>query len=108
VSIIDPADQLRPEMLCRVEFLETRNPSTPGSVASSLATWIPHGSLTNDTVWVCDPESKRVQKRAVTANGETRDGHVRITDGLRPGEWVVLSPANLRDGQRVHPNLIQP
>lgn len=108
VSIINPADQLRPEMLCRVEFLENRNPSKPGSVATSLATWIPFDALTDEAVWVCDPESKRVQKRTVITNGETHDGHIRITDGLRPGEWVVLSPRELRDGQRVNPNLIQP
>ncbi len=108
VSIIDPADQLRPEMLCRVEFLETQSPSSPARAASSLATWIPQNSLTDGAVWVCDPESKRVNKRAVTATEETRDGHVRIADGLRPGEWVVLSPADLRDGRRVTPNRIQP
>jgi len=108
VRIIDPADQLRPEMLCRVEFMETRNPSSPARTALTLATWIPQNSLTTDAVWVCDPESKRVGKRSVTASGETRDGYVRISDGLRPGEWIVLSPRDLRDGQRVRPNLTQP
>lgn len=111
VSITDPVEQLRPEMLCRVEFLESKNPSSPGTpsrAASSLATWIPQNALTDGAVWVCDPESKRVQKRDVAASDESRDGHILINDGLRPGEWVVLSPTDLRDGQRVHPNLTQP
>lgn len=111
VSITDPVDRLRPEMLCRVEFLESQTPSshgTPARSASSLATWIPHSALTDGAVWVCDPESRRVQKRAVTAYDESRDGHVRIINGLRPGEWVVLSPTDLRDGQRVSPNLTNP
>lgn len=110
VSIIDPADQLRPEMLCRVEFLETRTPSPgkPARATASLVTWIPETALTGGAVWVCDPESKRVQKRAVTATNETRDGHIRISGGLRPGEWVVLSPADLRDGRRVNPKLTPP
>jgi RND family efflux transporter MFP subunit len=108
VSIIDPADQLRPEMLCRVEFLETAANSTSVRTTSLLATWIPPSALSDGAVWVCDPESKRVQKRTVTATDETRDGHIRITDGLRPGEWVVLLPRDLRDGKRVNPKLTQP
>lgn len=108
VSITSPVDQLRPEMLCRVEFLESPNPSSAGAPAratSSLATWIPQRALTDGAVWVCGPESKCVQKRAVTATEEIRDGHIRIADGLQPGEWVVLSPTDLRDGKRVNPNL---
>jgi multidrug efflux pump subunit AcrA (membrane-fusion protein) len=98
-------------MLCRVEFLEAPNPSSPGTTAhagSSLATWIPQNALNDGAVWVCDPESKRVQKRAVVASDESRDGYILINDGLRPGEWVVLSPTDLRDGNRVQPNLKQP
>ena len=108
VSMIDPADQLRPEMLCRVEFLETKDAPSPARAAPSLATWIPPSALADGTVWVCDPESRRVRKRSVIAASETRDGHIRIADGLRPGEWVVLTPRDLRDGQRVNTNLIQP
>lgn len=110
VSIVDPVDQLRPEMLCRVEFLETRSPSSDKAAraAASLATWVPEAALAENAVWVCDPESKRVRKRAVSATAESRDGHIRITDGLRPGEWVVLSPRDLRDGKRVNPKLTTP
>lgn len=110
VSIMDPADQLRPEMLCRVEFLETRtaSPGKPALAAASLATWIPESALTGKAVWVCDPESKRVQKRSITASDESRDGHIRIAEGLRPGEWVVLSPRDLRDGKRVNPRFPTP
>lgn len=112
VAIADPVDQLRPEMLCRVEFLESQTPSTTTATAThpatSLATWIPRNALVDDVVWICDPETKRVEKRTVTAAGETRDAHARISEGLRPGEWVVLSPAGLRKDQRVTPNLKTP
>lgn len=109
VSIDDPVNELRPEMLCRVEFLENRGGSgtAPARVAGSLATWIPEAALSEDAVWVCDSESNRVTKQAVVAASETRDGFVRINEGLRPGQWVVLSPNNLRDGKRVTPNLVQ-
>jgi len=105
VRIIDPIDQLRPEMLCRVEFLGAAS-SMPGqSVGGSLATWVPESAVNDGIAWVCDPESKRVEKRAIQVSTETRDGHVRIAEGLRPGERVILAPKNLREGQRVNPVL---
>jgi RND family efflux transporter MFP subunit len=104
VRILDPVEALRPEMLCRAEFLAPPSDGRPSTTAAStLALWIPEAALRGDTVWVCDPDRKRVAQRAVKATGETRDGHVRIADGLRPGEWVVLSPAELTDGRRVDP-----
>jgi RND family efflux transporter MFP subunit len=104
VRILDPVDQLRPEMLCRVEFFGKGQ----GATAASLATWAPEAALTGGTAWVFDPDTMRVARRAVQASTETRDGFVRVLDGLRPGEQVVLSPQGLRDGQRVNPEPRQP
>lgn len=106
VRILDPVDQLRPEMLCRVEFFGST--AQPGQSTGLLATWVPQAALTEGTAWVFDPEAKRVAKRSVQASTETRDGFVRVIDGLRPGERVVLSPQGLRDGQRVNPEPARP
>lgn len=110
VSIIDPVDQLRPEMLCRVEFLSTANTdsSFPQTAVGNVATWIPEAALNDGTAWVCDPETKRVEKRIIKATSEKREDMIRTAEGLRPGEWVVISPPNLKDGQRVNPTLKQP
>lgn len=110
VSITDPVDQLRPEMLCRVEFLAmaSNGTTTTQTASGAIATWIPESAASNGTAWVCDPESKRVTKREIKTTSEKREGLVRITEGLRPGEWVVLSPEDLNDGQRVNPTLKQP
>lgn len=105
VSITDPVDQLRPEMLCRVEFVAM---STSPTATGSVATWIPESAVDAGTAWVCDPESKRVSKRAIKPTTESREGHLRISEGLRPGEWVVLSPGKLSDKQRVNPTLQKP
>jgi RND family efflux transporter MFP subunit len=105
VSITDPVDQLRPEMLCRVEFLGIA--STGPASQQSIATWIPDSAASDGSAWVCDPESKRVSRRAIKKSTEARDGFIRVSEGLRPGEWVVLAPANLNDGQRVNPTLQQ-
>ena len=103
VRIDNPTEQLRPEMLCRVEFIGSSNggPGAPGS----LATWVPQEALDNGGVWVCDPETKRVSKRAIQATSESREGMLRIADGLRPGEQVVIAPRGLREGQRVNPKM---
>jgi len=109
VRILDPIDLLRPEMLCRVEFLGAARPAGGAAVSGgALATWIPQGALRDAAVWVCDPESKRVLLRPVRAGDEVRDGHRRILAGLQPGEWVVLDPAGLTDKQRVNPHLFEP
>jgi RND family efflux transporter MFP subunit len=106
VRITDPVDQLRPEMLCRVEFLGTG--LTRDVPSQAVSTWIPEAAANDGGTWVCDPESNRVSKRDIQKTAETRDGFIRVSEGLRPGEWVVLSPANLTDGQRVNPTLQQP
>ena len=105
VRILDPVEQLRPEMLCRAEFLALESSAqSPPSVSQALASWIPRNALADGFVWICDPESKRVRRRAVSASAEFRDDFVRIDSGVRPGELVVRSPAGLADGQRVHPS----
>ena len=106
VSITDPVDQLRPEMLCRVEFMGVAQ--TTSATQQAVTTWIPEAAAGDGNAWVCDPESKRVSKRNIRKSTETREGFIRVSEGLRPGEWVVLSPGNLRPGQRVNPTLTQP
>lgn len=111
VRIENPSDRLRPEMLCRVEFLHASRTAggTVGKTAGhALATWIPSGALDGNSAWVCDPDTKRVNRRDISATGESKDGFHRIADGLKPGEWVVISPAGLSDGQRVNPQLRKP
>lgn len=108
VRIENPSDQLRPEMLSRVEFLHAGNKSEGSASDTALATWIPADVLDENTVWICDPDSKRVSRRAVRRTGETQDGFRRIAEGLKPGEWVVRSPAGLSDGQRVNPKFNKP
>lgn len=102
VRILNPVDQLRPEMLCRAEFLGS---TAASGNSSGLASWVPESALSDGHVWSCDPESKRITKRAVQLANETRDGFLRIASGVSPGEWVILAPENLREGQRVNPTL---
>ena len=108
VRIENPSDQLRPEMLCRVEFLHAGKKTGGTTPTPALSTWIPTDALAENAVWVCDPDTNRVNRRSVNPADETKDGFRRIAEGLQPGEWVVLSPAGLSDGQRVNPQRKKP
>lgn len=110
VRIKAPSDVLRPEMLCRVEFLGSSGGSESSQPKESgdLALWIPAEALSNNTVWVFDSDAGRISKRAVKGSTDKRDNYVRIQEGLNPGEQVVLSPGNMSEGQRIKPIFAQP
>jgi RND family efflux transporter MFP subunit len=109
VRVTNPAAKLRPEMLCRAEFLDTAsNPNPAGSPAANagnLAVFVPESAISDSAVWVCDPDTKRVNRRVIVSTAETRDGYRRLESGIRPGEWIVREPAGLREGQRVNPKV---
>lgn len=55
------------------------------------------------TVWVVDPESGRVNRRAIET-GPVQGGNLAVLKGLAPGERIVTTGVHhLRDGMRVHP-----
>lgn len=98
VVIEDPDDALRPEMLCRVEFLEAS--SGLATTTRGLGLWIPKAALDGSRVWVIDPDSHRVSAREVTLGGSL-DLRQETLSGLRPGERIVLNPKSLSENQRV-------
>jgi multidrug resistance efflux pump len=102
VRIADPSDKLRPEMLSRVEFLEILREDKPDTSATGVAVYVPASALTEGTVWVCDADTRRAERRQVVSSA-TAENLVRIDSGLRPGEWVVSDPAGLREGERLKP-----
>ena len=103
VTIDDPHDALRPEMLCRVEFHEAS--STTATPTRGITLWVPEAAVDGEQVWVIDPDSDRVKPHKVVL-GSTRDGMRKIETGILPGARVVLDPSGLRSEQRVQP--IQP
>jgi HlyD family secretion protein len=103
VRIEKPNDKLRPEMLSRVEFFETTL-STKDTVAEStdIAVYIPQEAIQDNQVWICDPDTRLAERRAVNP-GVTKDGMVLVSPEIRPGEWVVTKPLDLKTGQRLKP-----
>lgn len=111
VRLLDPDEQLRPEMLCRAEFLAVEQDGASGSAATPggrAAIFAPGSALSGDgrerRVWALDAGGKRLERRSVVVEPESRDGYLRVIEGLRPGEFVVSDPPNdLEAGERVKP-----
>jgi RND family efflux transporter MFP subunit len=114
VRIDAPDARLRPEVLCRVEFWSsataaTTDPSRAAGAAGGLALWVPEVALpepsaTEQQVWVVDPLSSTVERRAIRVDRAARDGYRRVLDGLRANETVVTGGAeSLTEGRRVTP-----
>lgn len=103
VRIENPNDKLRPEMLSRVEFFETVIPTTDAVVESTgIAVYVPQEAIQDNQVWICDPDTKRAERRAVNP-GVIKDGMALVSPEVRPGEWVVTKPLDLKIGQRLNP-----
>ncbi len=116
VELLEPDPRLRPEMLCRAEFLPLQSRQTGSEVAqrsqpSGVQVFIPERALiTRDddraSVWTITTDDQRLTRRDLRL-GQERDGHWQVLDGLRPGERLVLNPlADLTEGQRVLPRLV--
>lgn len=109
VRLLNPDEQLRPEMLCRAEFLAAGRGAAAGPPASPsgrAAIYVPEAVLSGSgrerTVWALNASGKRVERRSVVVDPEPRDGHLQVVEGLRPGEFVVQDPpVDLEPGERV-------
>lgn len=107
VRILDPDEKLRPEMLSRVEFLDTGISTTTEAVEGrhSVAVYVPEQALREDIVWLCDPDTNRAIRREVSVSSTVRENLLRIEEGILPGEWIILDPpATLQPNQRLKPN----
>lgn len=110
VKVMDPDARLRPDMLCRAEFLSgtqdaARGISEAGSGRVDL--FVPEAALLSPSgrdarVWVVDSTGERIEKRDVVLGAETREGYRLVHEGLRPGDRVVVNPAtDLESGERI-------
>lgn len=111
VRLLESHELLRPEMLCRAEFLASdraevasleSSPASSGRVALYLAETALVRSGESVGAWVLDAEGQRIEFRELHLGEEHRDGHIRVSEGLRSGDFVVNHPpSDLDQGQRV-------
>lgn len=107
VAILDPDPRMRPEMLCRVEFIGSAT-RAPATASGKRLIWIPAAAVLDEgnkdtaVVWVIDPVNETAARRTITIGAEVRDGYRPVLDGLRAGEKVVINGADrLRPGALV-------
>jgi len=119
VAIEQPTAGLRPDILCRAEFLASRRgsvaerPDMPGTGSRTrpsgdlLMVLVPESALVETAgqeviVWVVDETGRRAERREVTLTGEDREGYRVVRGGLLPGDRVILSGhRNMREGKRI-------
>ena len=115
VMINDPDERLRPDMLCRAEFLAAAGPSDTNrpdrtQPSGNLRVYVPEIAFiqrnpSSAEVWVLAGSGKHIQRQTVQLGTETREGFVRVLEGLNPGDRVVARPApDLEAGMRVVAN----
>ncbi len=110
VAIEQPDPRMRPEMLCRVEFLgagQRQGAGRSGTANQSL--WIPERALTapvdaegNSQVWVVDSVTETARLRDVRLAEPVRNGMREVFEGLLAGERVVVEGIDrLKPGSKV-------
>ncbi len=110
VAIEQPDPRMRPEMLCRVEFLGAGQRTGAGrSGAANQSLWIPERALTapvdaegNSRVWVVDSVTETARLRDVRLAEPVRNGMREVFEGLLAGERVVVEGIDrLKPGSKV-------
>jgi multidrug efflux pump subunit AcrA (membrane-fusion protein) len=109
VALKNPDARLRPEMLVRGKFFalakgggENASRNAPEITSGRLSIFMPEEALVSgDAAWVVTSE-ETAEFRNLQLGREKRDGHIKVLEGLRSGERVILPPhKNLENGLRV-------
>jgi RND family efflux transporter MFP subunit len=104
VRILDPDESLLPDMSARITFLAERPPPGEEKPYVTVPERAVHGGDDGAFVWLV-AEGKAL-RRPVRVGGAASDGRVRIENGLRGGETVVLDDVGLEEGAPVAPRAV--
>jgi RND family efflux transporter MFP subunit len=113
VAFLEPDPLLRPEMLCRAEFLSFQKSEQNGAKdfsanqSTKIDLFVPENALTEltgnvATVWTLDEDKVSSVKRAVLLGAQRKDGYVQVIKGLNSGDPVIINPpSDLKQGDRI-------
>lgn len=105
VRLIDPSEELKPEMLARARFLGRA--STTSAPAGSARIFVPlayvhRGEQGHAHVVIVNQSRETAQMRAITLGSATLGDSIEVLDGLQAGDRIIAGdPMQIRDGQRV-------
>lgn len=119
VILLEPDARLRPDMLCRAEFLGAPDGSSLQSQASftrnsRIRIFVTEDALLNRdgssaSVWTLDPSGERAELRSITIRKVPDSDLIEVTEGLRPGDPIIKNaPADLVSGEKVKPITQEP
>ncbi len=106
VRIKDPAGELKPDMLARVQFVTTAKPAE-GAQQDEGRVFAPERLLVADedgdeVAWVVNAAEGRAERRVVERGSFRSDGWVEIRSGLRLGDALIDSgPETLKPGIKI-------
>lgn len=101
VTLTAPPESLRPGMTAEASML-LGGESGDSSFLLPLSAIAPGEEPGHGYVFVYDPASSAVRRRAVRGGGGVRDDRVLISEGLSAGDIVAVAGVSfLRDGQQV-------
>lgn len=103
VAVESPTPEIKPEMLARVRFLAPPQSSTaPAGRYRLMAPAANVGKPVEGPAFVWLAAGEVVERRVVTLGTARRGEWIEVTDGLRPGDRIIVSPAEgLRSGERI-------
>ncbi|HYG77504.1 MAG TPA: efflux RND transporter periplasmic adaptor subunit [Planctomycetota bacterium] len=106
VAIENPAPELKPEMLARVQFVSVSKTDSKEASAPVLRVFAPENLIHKDSngahAWIVDKGRRVATKRGVLLGSAKQDGWIEIARGLQAGDaLIVAEDADLREGMKV-------
>jgi len=106
VAIEHPSSEIKPEMLARARFLAKPSASGSGSHETSQRLFVSKSAVLErdgqSFVWLADQVDNTARRKHVTLGRIVLDDWIAVTDGLKPGDRVIVdAPADLADGRRI-------
>jgi len=107
VTVEDPAPELKPEMLARVQFISVSQAETKDAAAPTARAFVPEKLIHKNGsgqsfVWIVDKGRSVAMQKIVTLGSVKDKGWVEVSQGLQPGDFVIEGdPSSLREGMKI-------
>jgi multidrug efflux pump subunit AcrA (membrane-fusion protein) len=105
VTIDDPPDRVKPDMLVQVTFLAPKNEAGEGESSAKMRVFVPRSLVETGehgtAIWIADLTTNVARRKHVTLGGALPGGLVEV-EGLTPADKLIVGGReNLSDGDRI-------